>query len=79
MNSFVKIRDGWQWAGRVGLVLASPICTRQYPLSGGQSWTPVLWEDEEDPDFFKTAGLESCTPKKRVGNRLLKRLVNEGQ
>jgi len=24
---------------------------------GGQAWTPVLWDGEEDPDWHKSVGL----------------------
>lgn len=45
--------------------------TYEHPLEGvriggdveieGMSWTPVLWDDEEDPDWHKTACLEFKT------------------
>jgi len=47
----VRIKEGWDSAGRVGTVLALPILLGQY-------WVPVLWEDEKDPDFYEAAGLE---------------------
>ena len=46
----VVIRPGWDQAGRRGTVLGPAVFVEQ-------SWTPVKWEDEDDPDFFKTAGL----------------------
>lgn len=48
----VRIREGWWLAGRLGLAVAPDVGCR------GIAWTPVLWDDEEDPDFHKTAGLE---------------------
>ncbi len=47
----VKIREGWEGAGKNGVQLRPPV------LVGGQSWTPVLWDGEDDPDFHKTDGL----------------------
>ena len=45
------IKDGWEGAGTIGKVLGTNILL-------GQSWTPVLFDKEEDPELFKTAGLE---------------------
>lgn len=28
----------------------------------GTAWTIVVWEDEEDPNFFKSAGIEVLKP-----------------
>ena len=50
----VRIRAGWSGAGRVGKALAAPMFVLQ-------DWVPVVWDDEEDPDFFKDAGLETYT------------------
>ena len=47
----VRIKHGWGDAGKTGMQLADCVWC-------GQSWTPVLWDDEEDPDFHKTAGLD---------------------
>jgi len=47
----VRLRDGWHGAGREGVVLDDEVHV-------GQPWCPVLWDDEEDPDFHKSAGLE---------------------
>lgn len=49
--ALVRIRKGWEGAGRIGRVLGNAVMVQQW-------WTPVLWEDEDDPNFFKTAGLE---------------------
>ncbi len=53
-NKRVRIKIGWAMAGRTGTQLADPV------LCGGQLWIPLLWHGYgvEDPDFFKTAGLE---------------------
>jgi hypothetical protein len=51
-RKIIKIKDGWEDAGRHGEQLGDPIEVN------GMSWTPVLFQDEEDPDFFKTAALE---------------------
>lgn len=47
----VTIKKGWEGAGRVGTRLGPDVFVEQ-------EWTPVLWDDEEDPDFFKARGLE---------------------
>ncbi len=48
----VRIKDGWDMAGRVGTRLG-------FDVMCGQMWTPVLWEGEDDPDFYKTAGIDN--------------------
>ena len=47
----VRIKKNWGDAGRVGTQLGEPVFVLQW-------WTPLVWDDEEDPDFHKTAGLE---------------------
>jgi len=47
----VKIKSGWEGAGREGVVLGETVLT-------GQEWVPMKFDDEEDPEFFKKAGLE---------------------
>jgi len=42
-----------------GKVLGEDICVEQY-------WTPVLWDDEEDPSFHKRCCLELAEPKKEA-------------
>lgn len=55
MSDFVrkkfKIKDGWHEAGRTGVTLGVPVLVEQL-------WTPILFDDEEDPDFLKTAAIE---------------------
>lgn len=46
-----KVKEGWVTKGREGKVLADNVWVEQW-------WTPVLWDNEEDPCFFKTQGLE---------------------
>ena len=48
----VRIRAGWGGGGREGMRLGPDVYVRQ-------EWTPVLWDDEEDPDWHKAAGLEA--------------------
>lgn len=51
MGNIVMIKQGWENAGRRGLVIGL--------VSLGQDWVGVLWADEDDePDWFKAAGLE---------------------
>ena len=46
----VTIREGWHEAGRHGVALAPPVFVEQW-------WTPVKWDDEDDPTFAKTGCL----------------------
>lgn len=50
--NLLKVKDGWENAGRMGIRLASDI------FCGGRFWTPILWAGEEDPDLHKSEGLE---------------------
>ena len=59
----VRIKPGWDKAGKVGKTLGPAIYAGQ---GMGQSWTPVLWDDEEDPDWHKTAGLDEVGPRMEV-------------
>lgn len=54
----VMICDGWRDAGKIGTTLGPPVFAEQ-------NWTPVLWDDEEDPDFHKTAGLISIDEREQ--------------
>jgi hypothetical protein len=47
----VRVRTGWDNAGQLGTVVGAQIHL-------GQWWCPVLWDDEEDPDWCKSSGLE---------------------
>lgn len=47
----VRIRKGWEGSGRLGTQIAPDVFEEL-------QWSPVLWDGEIDPDFFKTAGLE---------------------
>lgn len=51
-EQLVRIKGGWYQSGRIGLRLGEDI------LVGPTFWTPVLWENEEDPEFHKAHGLE---------------------
>jgi len=50
----VRVKEGYGEYGKVGVQLGPSVWVEQ-------SWTPVLWNDEEDPNWFKTAGLEVMT------------------
>ena len=52
----VRSRADWGDGGRLGVQIGPSILV-------GQSWTPVLWDGDEDPDFYKTAGLEQRTER----------------
>jgi len=53
-GSRIRIRDGWDEAGREGVCLGKKVTSPHT----GQEWLPVCWDDEEDPDFFKPAAIE---------------------
>lgn len=53
----VRIKSGWDNAGRTGTVIGRSV-------KRGQWWSPVIWDDEEDPDWHKTVGLEALPPSK---------------
>ena len=48
----VQVKHGYQNAGQQGERLGADVVVQ------GMSWTPVLWDEEEDPSWFKTKGLE---------------------
>lgn len=59
----VRIKPGWENAGKIGKNLERIVYVGQ---GMGQSWTAVLWEGEEDPDWHKTAGLDEVGPRMEV-------------
>lgn len=48
-----RIKSGWEGVGREGDAISYFDHERL-----GQQWTVVLWDDEDDPDCFKSVGLE---------------------
>lgn len=50
-HDVAEIRFGWSGTGRRGTVLGPAIDL------DGQSWVPIRWDEEEDPDWHKEAGL----------------------
>ena len=63
---FMRIKKGFIGEGKIGLVLGETVYV-------DQPWVPMLFEDQEDPDFFKEYGLEWAHPPKRLANKLRKR------
>ncbi len=53
MSGRVRIKAGWEGAGREGTLLAV-VYVDQY-------WSGVKWDDEEDPDWHKTSALEAVS------------------
>lgn len=51
IGQYVRIRDGWAGAGRIGKRIGDV-----HEL--GQLWVPVEWNDMDDPDWHKLSGLE---------------------
>ena len=47
----VKVKSGWYEYGKSGTVLGKNILV-------GNVWTPILWDDADDPDWSKTTALE---------------------
>lgn len=45
-----RINEGWMDEGREGTVFCQ--------IFAEQWWTVLLWDDEEDPDIFKSSGLD---------------------
>lgn len=52
-NKRVRIKIGWDQAGRSGVALTEPFQDKY-----GQFWVAVDWDDEEDPDNYKRVCLE---------------------
>lgn len=61
-NTRVRIKVGWWGEGLTGRVLGRDVFVEQY-------WTPILWDGDEDPSFFKTAGIEVFTDTPKKANR----------
>lgn len=59
----VKIREGWEGAGKEGVMIGENIF-----VCHGMEWAPVLWDGEEDPDFHKVAGLQFFFYTEKVKN-----------
>jgi len=53
----VRIKNGWFKEGMQGTLLAV--------VHVGQDWGVVIWDEDEDPDCFKLAGLEELDGTKR--------------
>jgi hypothetical protein len=54
MKRRVQIREKWYEAGKTGRQLGPSVSIL------GTSWTPVLWDYDEDPDWHKASGLTEC-------------------
>lgn len=53
-GSRIRIKRDWFGGGSAGKALGAPILLDQH-------WVPVLFDVDEDPCFFKLAGLETYT------------------
>lgn len=56
-GTVVQIRKGWDLEWRRGVALTAPFVAMR------QLWVAVLWNDAEDPETFKTAGLDVVVAK----------------
>lgn len=66
LRGFVDMPDGNMPIGTPsvrGIVLGEPVFCEQW-------WIPVLWEDEDDPGFFKSSCLVRCY--RRLSKKFLK-------
>lgn len=59
MNVKMRIKIGWENAGKTGYRIGP-----DYQGLDGMWWTPVQWEDEEEPEWYKTKALEWATSTK---------------
>ncbi len=50
-NAKIRIKEGWEGFGKSGRALGEPVWVEQF-------WLPVLWDDEENPEFHKLAGID---------------------
>ena len=50
-HDIVRIKNGWWDGGKTGIVIGPDVFTVQ-------SWTPLVWFEESDPEFHKSVGLE---------------------
>lgn len=51
-DKIIQIKEGWMCAGRIGKALGDAV------LVYGIMWVPVLWDEDEDPEWHKLAGLD---------------------
>ena len=51
-----KIRQGWWGQGKTGKILG-----KQNFVCNNQEWTPLLWDNDTEPSYYKTAGLDFYT------------------
>ncbi len=52
----IIVKSGWLDAGHKGTVIGPSVLV-------GQWWVPVLWYNEEDPDWIKFSAVESTNSK----------------
>lgn len=55
----IAIREGWSGANRRGTAIGEPVFYEQ-------DWVPVKWDDEDDPNFHKRAGLVFVTEEENT-------------
>jgi len=47
----IRIKPDWEDGGKLGTIIGDDVFIEQW-------WTPVKMDDEDDPNWHKTAGLE---------------------
>lgn len=52
-NKKIRVKSNYIEKGKTGKLLGKPI------KINGTEWVPILWDNEEDPEFFKFDGIES--------------------
>lgn len=53
----VKIKRGWENAGRLGTMECFVTPDYRGAPSGSQYWIVLIWDGEDEPDLFKASGL----------------------
>jgi len=57
----VKVKSGWLYAGKEGDTLGPNVTC-------GQTWTPVLFDGDEDPEFCKADALQNVEAQNSTSN-----------
>lgn len=65
----IAVKADWYDGKKLGIQVGEPVFVQQW-------WVPVIWDDEEDPEFHKEAGLDGVirrAPSER--ERLVEKVV----
>jgi hypothetical protein len=53
----IRVKDGYDQGKRQGILLGEVVTIY------GIGWAPILWDGDDDPDWFKANGLEKIIEK----------------